>query len=67
MFTQISEDEYKARAFVFEPDYLVGVTSISECFGADGEHAFTYLMHKLLPTDYTVHMLTGNIVNYFFG
>lgn len=54
-----------SKAFVLKPDFLVGVTSISECFQSQGQLALSYLTKKLLPIDPSVHMLVGNIVNYF--
>jgi len=56
--------ESTANAFVYKPDLLIGVTSISECFQSDGESSLFYLARKLLPSDYSAHMLVGNIVNY---
>ncbi len=54
-----------ARAMVLRPDMLFGVTSISECFSTAGATALAYLGRKLIPSDSSVHMLIGNIVNQF--
>ncbi len=56
--------ESTAKAFVYKPDLLIGVTSISECFQSDGASSLFYLAKKLLPNDFSVHMLVGNIVNF---
>jgi len=56
--------ENTAKAFIYKPDLLIGVTSISECFQSDGASSLFYLAKKLLPNDYSVHMLVGNIVNF---
>ncbi|NNE15832.1 MAG: AAA family ATPase [Saprospiraceae bacterium] len=59
------ENQYWAKAFVYKPDLLIGVTSISECFQADGESSLFYLAKKVLPNTGSIYMLIGNIVNYF--
>lgn len=59
-----AKGESTAKAFVYKPDLLIGVTSISECFQSDGSSSLFYLAKKLLPNDYSVHMLVGNIVNF---
>ncbi len=54
-----------AQAMVLRPDFLFGVTSISECFSASGVTALKYLGRKLIPSDSSVHMLIGNVVNFY--
>ena len=54
-----------AKAIVLRPDLLLGVTSVSECFSTGGTTALRYLGRKLIPSDTSVHMLIGNIVNHF--
>ncbi len=61
----IGDEECTAAGFVLRPDFLFGVTSISECFSADGTTALNYFGRKLIPSDSTVHMLVGNIVNQY--
>ena len=61
---ETDEGVRRTRAFVYKPDLLIGVTSISECFQHDGASSLFYLAKKLLPHDYSIHMLTGNIVNF---
>ncbi len=58
-------DERRISAFVLNPDFLVGVTTISECFQSEGALAISALSRKLLPTDSNIHLLMGNVVNYF--
>jgi len=59
------ENIYSAKAFVFDPDLLVGVTSIAECFQSSGYTALKYLSRKLIPSQGSIHMAIGNIVNYY--
>ena len=61
----INEDSYiTAKAFVLQPDFLVSVTAIAECFQSEGPFSMAYLVKKLTPTEPTVHMLIGNVVNH---
>ena len=57
--------EATARGIVLRPDMLLGVTSISECFSTAGATSLSYLGKKLIPSDTSVHMLIGNIVNQY--
>lgn len=54
-----------ALSLVIQPDFLLGVTSVSECYSAQGSTALSYLARKLIPSDFSTHMLVGNIVNNF--
>ena len=54
-----------AKAFVLRPDFLLGVTSVSECFSSQGATSLKYFGRKLIPSDSSVHMLIGNVVNYY--
>jgi DNA replication ATP-dependent helicase Dna2 len=57
--------EYRPRVFVIEPDFLIDVSAISECFKADSTEPLTYLAKKFLPFDSTPAILLGNIANHF--
>ena len=54
------------KAIVVEPDYLVDVTSISECF-KESNHTepLQYLVNRFLPKTASTHILLGNIANFF--
>lgn len=54
------------KAIVIEPDYLVDVTSISECF-KESNHTepLQYLANRFLPKTASTHILLGNIANFF--
>lgn len=51
--------------FIFEPDYLVDITSISETFQPQGADAMAYLLKKFIPMDSSPALMLGNIANFF--
>ncbi|MFN4080381.1 MAG: DNA helicase, partial [Saprospiraceae bacterium] len=53
------------RAIVIEPDYLIDVSSIAECFKDSGVEPYSYLVKKFLPYALTPPILLGNIANHF--
>lgn len=57
--------EYRPRAIVVEPDYLVDVSAIAECFKDTGPEPYAYLVRKFMPPETTEPILLGNIANYF--
>ena len=57
--------DYCPRAFVVEPDYLMDVSAISECFKDTGPEPYAYLVKKFLPNETNAAMLLGNIANFF--
>lgn len=56
---------YRFKQLVLEPDYLVDVSNISECFQNFGTSPLLYLLKKFLPFDYSIPLMLGNIANYF--
>lgn len=60
------EGQKYVKAVVVQPDFLVGITSISECFQYSGDFALSYLVRKLIPSPQTIHLLMGNAVNQLF-
>jgi DNA replication ATP-dependent helicase Dna2 len=64
--TDIDRDgHYRPRAFVVEPDYLMDVTAIAECFKDDGVEPLSYLLRKFLPQETTPALHIGNVANFF--
>lgn len=55
---------YLPHAFIIQPDHLVDVTSVSECFKDFGAEPFLYLMSKFKPTESTKSLMIGNLVNF---
>lgn len=56
---------YRPRAFVVEPDFLVEVTAVSECFQVQGADPWGYLLKKFLPFEATAPLMIGHIANFF--
>ena len=56
---------YRPRALVVEPDFLVDVSAVSECFKDTGPEPLSYLVRKFLPHETTAPILLGNIANFF--
>ncbi len=54
-----------ADILVLEPDFLLDISTLAECFKDYGRHPLNYFMSKLTPDQNTHHMLLGNIANQF--
>lgn len=50
---------------VLEPDYLLDISSLSECYKDYGHHPLNYQLTKLQLRETTRHIILGNIVNLF--
>lgn len=50
---------------VLEPDYLIDISSLAECFRDYGHHPANYLLSRLQPSENTAPILLGNIANLF--
>lgn len=53
------------KILVLEPDFLVDVSSLAECFKPYGSHPLQYLLARLSPAAQGLPLLLGNIVNLF--
>ncbi|MEO6038762.1 MAG: AAA domain-containing protein, partial [Saprospiraceae bacterium] len=60
-----ADGDYQPRAIVVEPDYLMDVSAIAECFKDTGAEPYAYLVRKFLPHENTEPILLGNIANFF--
>ena len=56
---------YRPRAIVVEPDYLMDVSAIANCFQGSGAEPVAYLLKKYLPFDQSIPLILGNIANFF--
>ncbi|MHC5308928.1 DEAD/DEAH box helicase [Myroides sp. LJL116] len=52
-----------AKLVVLEPDYLIDVSSIAECFQDYGQSALHFLKNKLQLPSNTMYLLLGNFAN----
>lgn len=50
---------------ILEPDYLIDISSLAECFKEYGHHPANYMFARLQPSDNTRPLLLGNIANLF--
>lgn len=50
---------------ILEPDYLIDISSLAECFKEYGHHPANYLLARLQTPDNTRPLLLGNIANLF--
>ena len=60
-----TEGVLRPRALVIEPDYLMDVSAVSECFKDFGTEPVLFLLKKFLPFTPTKHLLIGNVANFF--
>jgi len=62
----VDENEfYLPRALVIEPDYLIDVTAIAQCFQDHGQLTLSYILKKFLSAEASHYLLLGNIANFF--
>ncbi len=50
---------------ILEPDYLLDISSLAECFKDYGHHPANYMLARLQSPDNTRPLLLGNIANLF--
>lgn len=51
--------------FIFEPDYLIDITAIAECFKPSGFEHLPYVLKKFTDTPQNKSLLQGHIANFF--
>lgn len=56
---------YTPSFIVLEPDYLIDISSLAECYRDYGCHPANYLMGRLMPIENARPLLLGNIANLF--
>ncbi|MEO1257270.1 MAG: AAA domain-containing protein [Bacteroidota bacterium] len=56
---------YRPRAIVVQPDYLLDVSAVANCFQGRGAEPVVYLLNKYLPFEQSIPMILGNIANFF--
>lgn len=50
---------------VLEPDYLLDISTLAECYRDYGNHPANFLMSRLMPSENSRPLLLGNIANFF--
>jgi DNA replication ATP-dependent helicase Dna2 len=56
---------YIPKYFILEPDYLIDVSGIAECFQMKGYQPLAFLLRKLEVQELTLPQHLGNIANFF--
>lgn len=59
------DGSYTPSFIVLEPDYLIDISSLAECYREYGGHPANYLMNRLKPMESTSPLMLGNIANLF--
>lgn len=63
---RVDEDGIYTPAFiVLEPDYLIDISSLAECYKDYGSHPANYNLSKLVPVSNARPLLLGNMANLF--
>jgi hypothetical protein len=62
----IEQGFYLPALIILEPDYLLDISSLSECMKEYGKHPLNYIQSKFEPIKNTKHILLGNVANLFF-
>lgn len=60
-----TEDYYIPKMLVLEPDFLLDVTAVAECFQGEDSYPNYYLLKKFIPVPNNVPLMIGNISNFF--
>jgi DNA replication ATP-dependent helicase Dna2 len=53
----------KETQIILEPDILIDITELAECFQSKGAYPILALLKKLVPADYAKAAFQGNMVN----
>ncbi|MDR1763273.1 MAG: AAA family ATPase [Dysgonamonadaceae bacterium] len=61
----LDDDFHEAEFLIFEPDYLLDVSSLAECFKAYGHHYLNFTLSRLHRKENTPAILLGNTANFF--
>ena len=56
---------YTPSFIVLEPDYLLDISSLAECYKDYGSHPANYCLSRLVPIENARPLLLGNIANLF--
>ena len=54
---------YYPELIIYQPDYLIDISAIAECFQPFGATAYYYLLRKFEGRDATKHILLGNFAS----
>ncbi len=60
-----TEGYYLPRAFVIQPDFLIDITTIADCFKGRGITEASHFIKRFITAGSTKYMMLGNIANFF--
>lgn len=60
-----ADGSYTPRIIIVEPDYLLDISSVSECFKDYGVTPLHFFQNRLEEQDNAKHLLLGNMANLF--
>lgn len=63
--TLIDDNRYEAELIILEPDYLIDISTLSECFKPYGNHPLNYSLSRLQAKETSAPLLLGNTANFF--
>jgi hypothetical protein len=63
--TQIDTKTVSAEFFIVEPDYLIDISFLAECFRPYGHHPLNYILSRLQSRENSSAILLGNTANFF--
>lgn len=58
-----AQGKITAELIIYEPDFLVDVTSVAGCFEEFSHNPFLHLLHKLSPPQQSCAILLGNLAS----
>ena len=56
---------YEVELIIYEPDYLMDISLLAECFRQFGSHPLNYTLSRLRSPENTRYLLLGNTANFF--
>lgn len=65
IFLNQKKEDITPDIIVVEPNYLIDISAIAECFKPYGHDELNYSFSRLTPAENTQHILLGNVANAF--
>lgn len=62
---RMEEDVCMPELIIYEPDYLIDITTIASCFETYAESPYVNMVNRLKPQANTVHIHLGNLAGRF--
>lgn len=59
----VKDDVYYPELIIYQPDNLIDISGIAECFQPYGATAYSYLLRRLQPHSPSKHQLLGNFAS----